>query len=387
MLRRSINILKTNSFFLFGARGVGKTRLIKELFPVSTLFYIDLLDPEQADRYTLEPQALINVIKTLPPSVTWVGIDEVQKAPKLLDIVHRTIESDSKVKFALTGSSARKLKRGGANLLAGRAFTYNLFPLTAVELADQFSLDRALTWGTLPKAYLAESDDERHLFLRSYVHTYLREEIQIEQIVRTLEPFRRFLEIAAQSNGEIINFARIARDVGTTDNTVRSYYQILEDTLLGFFLEPFHTSVRKRQREAPKFYLFDCGIQRALSDRLTVPLLSSNYGFGKTFEHFVILELKRRSEYARNDFRFTYLRTKDNAEIDLIIERPGRETALVEIKSTRKLDPEDTRTLSRFHRDFDKALALCLSRDPIEQERDKVLCLPWDKGIRKILED
>jgi predicted AAA+ superfamily ATPase len=168
--------------------------------------------------------------------------------------VHSKIES-SETRFAMTGSSARKLKREGTNLLAGRAFVYNLFPLTHRELGDSFNLNSALMYGTLPGLLKFDSGEEKMAFLRAYALTYLKEEIWGEHIVRKLDPFRKFVEIAAQCNGELINFANIARDVGVDIKTVQSYFEILEDTLLGFMLEPYHRSVRKRQRQAPKFYL------------------------------------------------------------------------------------------------------------------------------------
>jgi predicted AAA+ superfamily ATPase len=190
----------------------------------------------------------------------------------------------------LTSSSARKLKRGSANLLAGRAFTYKLFPLTHLELAKQFDLNQALTYGTLPKLLEYEDNNDKVEFLRSYTQTYLREEIQIEQLVRRLNPFRDFLELAAQNNGEILNYTKISRDIGVDHKTVANYYQILEDTLVGFYLPPFHKSVRKRQLESPKFYLFDTGVKRALERSFNIPLNKRSYAYGKAFEHFVILE-------------------------------------------------------------------------------------------------
>ena len=229
------------------------------------------------------------------------------------------------------------------------------------------------------------SPEERKIFLQTYAHTYLREEIQAEQIVRKLEPFRRFLSVIAQSNGTIISYANIARDVGTSDVTVHTYFQILEDTLLGFLLEPYHQSIRKRQRENPKFYLFDTGVQRALSRTLDVPLKPQTYAFGKAFEHLIICEITRLASYLRNDFSFSYLRTKDDAEIDLIIERPGMPIALVEIKSTDRVDEDDVATLRRFLPDFPGAKALCLSLDPHAKILHGIECVYWTQGIREIL--
>jgi predicted AAA+ superfamily ATPase len=383
MLNRIAKILLSNSFFLFGPRGVGKTRFVNQLLDGRATLAIDLLDPDQFDRYSLDPASLLRQLDDLHSAVEWVLIDEVQKVPTLLDVAHKMIEKRG-IKFALTGSSARKLRRGSANLLAGRAFTYNLFPFTSLELGESFELTKALEWGTLPKAYLLDTDEERQHYLRTYVQTYIKEEVVAEQLVRKLEPFRRFLPIAAQMNGKILNYAKIAREVGSSIPSIQSYFQILEDTLLGFFLEPYHRSIRKRQREAPKFYFFDTGVQRALMNSLTVPLTESSYAFGDTFEHFVILEIVRRSHYARNDWQFSYLRTKDDAEIDLIIERPGKRPVLVEVKSTSRLRDDHVAGLQRFKNDFERPLLLCLSRDELPQARGEVIGRHWRSGIEQL---
>lgn len=315
----------------------------------------------------------------------WVVIDEVQKVPKLLDIVHLEIEK-KKTKFALTGSSARKLKRGAGNLLAGRAFTYHLQPLTTHELDKQFDLANALAFGTLPKLMEYTLSDDRNEYLRSYVRTYLKEEILIEQLIRKIDPFRDFLPIAAQMNGHIINYNKIAKDVGVQQPTIQSYFQILDDTLLGFYLPAHHRSIRKRQREAPKFYFFDPGVKRALDGTLSVPLLPQTSAFGKAFEHWAILEVYRLNEYFRKDYQLSYLRTKDDAEIDLIIDRPGQKSVLVEIKSTTRVMESDIRTLARFQKDWKTPVeAQVWSLDPTEQRWGKVQSLHWQRGLDSIM--
>ncbi|MCB0362860.1 MAG: ATP-binding protein, partial [Bdellovibrionales bacterium] len=221
MVRRTQKLSKNNSLFLFGARGTGKTTLLRELYSNTNPLWIDLLSDKDEDRFGRNPDELSQVLKT--GQYNCVVIDEIQKAPKLLDIVHREIEKYKKIQFVLTGSSARKLKRGSANLLAGRAFTYHLFPLTYDELGDQFDLHSVLEFGSLPKLLDFSNSDEKNEFLRSYVKTYLREEIQVEQLIRKLNPFRDFLEIAAQCNGKIINYSKIARDVGVDDKTIQNY--------------------------------------------------------------------------------------------------------------------------------------------------------------------
>jgi predicted AAA+ superfamily ATPase len=312
-----------------------------------------------------------------------VVIDEVQKAPRLLEIVHQLVDRVPQ-RFVLTGSSARKLRRGSSDMLAGRAFVYHLHPLTHRELGDRFDLVGALRWGTLPKLLEFSSDTDRAQFLRAYALTYLKEEIAAEQVVRKLDPFRQFLEIAGQSNGKVINFSNIARDVGVDVKTVQSYFTILEDTLVGTLLPAYHTSVRRRQVAHPKFYLFDTGVKRALERTANLDLQPETYGFGDAFEHFVILEIMRLADYAGLDWQFSYLLTKDGAEIDLVIDRPGRPVALLEIKSAPSTDDRDVRTLNRFAPDFAEAERFCLSRDPHEKRIEGAWCLPWQVGIERL---
>jgi predicted AAA+ superfamily ATPase len=383
MFNRSIKLPENNSFFLFGARGTGKTFLLKEHFKPPHTLYIDLLSPDQNESYSLRPQTLIEQLATLGNETEWIVIDEIQKVPKLLDVVHQQIEA-SRFKFALSGSSARKLRRGGANLLAGRAFVNHLFPLTAREIGAQFALESALAWGTLPRVYALQSDADKRDFLRTYAHTYLKEEITEEQVVRQLDPFRRFLVVAAQMSGQIINFSKIAREVGASTPTVQTYFQILDDTLVGFLLEPFHESIRKRQRGNPKFYFFDSGVQRALNNTLTVELKPQTYAFGNAFEHFVINEINRLQDYGKKDYRLSYLRTKDGVEIDLIIERPGLKRALVEIKSTSRITDDDVRALRRIGNDVSSSEAFCLSLDPTPKKIGEVLCVHWQRGLEEV---
>jgi predicted AAA+ superfamily ATPase len=371
---------------MFGARGTGKTTLLRSLMAGKDCLMLDLLDRETEDRLAREPGRLYGEIKALPRCPEWVVIDEIQKLPQLLDSVHRVLETHefAPPKFALTGSSARKLRHGGANLLAGRAFVYNLYPLTHVEIGPAFDLDRALNFGTLPKALSLETPIEREEFLRSYGLTYLQEEVWAEHLIQELEPFRKFLEIAAQSNTHMINYAKVARDVGVHEKTVKKYFQILEDTLIGFMLEPFNRSVRKRQTQSPKFYLFDTGVQRALSRTLSQEIIPRTYAYGRAFEHFVIIEALRLNDYGRRDFAFSYLRTKDDVEVDLIVDRPGRPLALVEIKATEAAGIDDIRSLLHFKRDFKGADLYCLTRDPVARDLEGVRIRPWMQGLADI---
>ena len=383
MFRRLLQVSRSNSFFLFGARGTGKTTYIGEAFDPDAALYVDLLDPEVEDRYRRRPGRLDSEVRALPTTVEWILIDEVQRAPRLLDVVHRLIEGTGK-RFVLTGSSGRKLRRGASNLLAGRAFVYNLYPLTVPELQNAFVLDDALHWGTLPRIYSLAGREEKHAYLRAYALTYLKEEIVAEQIIRRLDPFREFLEVAAQSSGTIINYANIARDVGADPKTIVSYFSILEDTLVGFHLPAYHRSIRKQQRSNPKFYYFDIGVKRSLERTLEVPLRTGTYEFGKAFEHFLITQILHVARYRYPDWRMFYLQTGAGVEIDLVIERPGMPVALIEIKSSDRIDERDTRGLAGFTGDFARPLALCISRDPARMQIGDVLCLHWRAALQEL---
>jgi predicted AAA+ superfamily ATPase len=383
MFHRVLSPGKSNSFFLFGPRGTGKTTLLKGLFQPNEALFIDLLDPSEEDLFSRNPGELSARAAALPESVSWVVLDEIQRAPRLLDVVHKLIESSGR-KFAMTGSSARKLRRGASNLLAGRAFIHYLHPLTHREIGESFDLEGALHWGTLPRIHGLKDPGDKEKYLRAYALTYIKEEITAEQVLRKLGPFRQFLEVAAQGNGKIINFSKIAEDVGVDTKTVQSYFSVLEDTLIGILLPPFHASIRKRQRSNPKFYFFDPGVKSALDRSLGIPLQDGTYAFGKAFEHFVVLEALRLSSYRDADWAFSYLRTKDDAEIDLVVERPGLPVALIEIKSNRLVRERDARPLDRFVPAFGTCEAFLWSRDPHPKKLGNVWCFPWEEGLRKL---
>ena len=387
MLKRECKIPKSNSFFLFGARGTGKSTLLRELLKVPPDAYIDLLNIATERALARDPDSLEARIRALTSSTKIIVIDEVQRLPVILDVVHRLIEApDLDVIFALTGSSARKLKAGGANLLAGRAFLRNLFPLTSTELGSNFILTAALQWGTLPALIKIPQDSDKIEFLEAYAHAYLKEEIWAEQIIRSLDPFRRFLEVAAVQNGCVVNYSKIAKDVGCDYKSVQNYYSILEDTLLGFHLDAFHTSIRKRLRKAPKFYFFDTGVARALANQLSIGIHESTSYFGHLFEQFVINEIYRKNSYTRSNFKLSYLCTEAGVEIDLLLERPGKPIALVEIKSTKNITEDQVSSLAKFSDDFEDAAFYCLSRDPVPKQWGKILALSWMEGLIKLFE-
>lgn len=386
MITRLLQLPEDESFFLFGPRGVGKTTLLKHLSFFSDALYINLLKPEQENRFARNPSELSSIVSGISSQTRHVIIDEVQKLPKLLDVVHDLIETTS-IKFILTGSSARKLKHGGANLLAGRAFVYHLHAFSYLEVKNQFNLSDALRWGLLPKIFDYHSLEKKQRYLEAYTNTYLKEEIWAEQFIRELDPFRRFLEVAAQTNGKIVNFSNIARDVGVTDKSIQKYFSILEDTLLGFFLEAFQHSFRKRLSKSPKFYFFDPGVVRALTAQLSLPLVESTSQYGDAFEHFIILQCKNLADYSHREYRFSYLKTKDDAEIDLVVERPGLPILFIEIKSSQNVQEMHLTQLKNFMKDFGDCEAVCFSRDPYMKEIDHIKIFPWELGVEKYFSD
>jgi len=382
MQSRLLQLPEDESFFLFGPRGVGKTTLLRHLPWFSQAFYIDLLKPSEEQRFLRNPDELLAIVQSLPDQTKHIIIDEVQKLPKLLDVVHYLIETTSK-KFILTGSSARKLKYGGANLLAGRAFVYDLYAFSYKEAAKKGDLKDFLQWGMLPKIFEYALPEKKQLYLEAYTNTYLKEEVWGEQLVRKLDPFRRFLEVAAQCNGKIVNFSNIARDVGVNDKNIQHYFSILEDTLIGFFLEAFQHSFRKRLNKTPKFYFFDPGVVRALSVQLTLPLLKSTKQYGDAFEHFIILQCKQLASYFHREYRFSYLKTKDDAEVDLVVERPGLPLLLIEIKSSDHVQNAHLSSLKKIARDFGDCEAICFSCDPYAKQLDGIKILPWEQGVQQ----
>ncbi len=371
---------------MFGARGTGKSTLIQQqILPElnQNYLYYDLLNSKEEDRFSRNPERLLQEIEAQNPE--WVVIDEIQKVPKLLNAIHIAIEK-KQVRFLMSGSSARKLKLQSANLLAGRAFDLRLFPFTHIELEQKFDLEKALNYGTLPKTFHLKDEFELQEYLRSYALNYVKEEIQLEQLLRKLDPFREYLEIAAQMNGQIVNIHRIAKEVGVSDKTVSSYYQILEDTYLGFYLPAFHNSVRKSQKLSPKFYFFDTGVKKALEHTLKFSLAPGTAAYGMAFEHFVICEFFRLNRLCRSDFRLSFIQTTTGGEVDLVLSRPQTKKILIEIKSSKKIDEIEVRKLKAFKDSIKNSEAFYLSQDTHSYKVDGVHCLPWKEGLAKIFD-
>ena len=383
MIDRIIDIPKNHSFFLFGPRQTGKSTLLKTSLSREYALYYDLLDPREYRRLKEHPERFMEEVQTRSERFTHVLVDEIQQVPELLDTVHAMMEEENSPYFCMSGSSARKLKRGKANMLAGRAWNYNLFPLTHSELGKDFSLTKALDVGTLPRAYLADRTETIEM-LYAYVDTYLKEEIEQEAIVRNISGFLRFLSLAGNENGNIINFSVIGRQAGIASNTVKEYFRILEDTLLGFFLFPY-TSQRRQLAKHPKFYFFDTGVQRAVNGTLESVILEGTSEFGRAFEHFIILEIMRLASYRRARHRFFFYRTDGGAEVDLIVETAKRKTYAIEIKASTDPHSSSLRGLQSFKEIQTDAELICACLTTKRRKFRDITIMPWQELFEMVL--
>lgn len=353
----------TESIFLFGARQTGKSVLLKTLFPDS--MYFDLLETNLQNRLREHPDVLREMVDNTP-DCSLVIIDEVQLVPQLLDEVHLLI-SRKQMRFILCGSSARKLKRQGINTLGGRALPESLFPLVSAEIPD-FDLQRALTHGMLPKIYLSERPVR---FLQAYVDIYMKEEIQAEALVRNLRSFTRFMEAAALTNGEIVNYSNIASDCGVSAPTVADYFSILQDTLIGYLVPAFTDKQKRKLMQAPKFWFFDVGVANHLLHRSQ--LVRGTIEYGHAFEHFVIQELIAYIGYHYHTHRLTYWRTYTGIEVDAVITDPnGQPILAIEIKSVLEVQRKHLKGLHAFHADYPECRLICVSLDKLSRKSDGV---------------
>ncbi|SRR5579883_1771859 len=370
-------LLEKKSFFLLGPRATGKSFLVKEQLGKQAIIF-NLLRSDLYLKLTASPWELEAMIEAalLGQHYDYIVIDEIQKVPHLLDEVHRLIE-ERKLRFLLTGSSARKLKYGHANLLAGRAWTANLYPLSYSEI-PQFNLERYLRFGGLPAVYASKEPIEE---LNAYVQTYLYEEIQAESLVRKLPQFSRFLTVAALANGQMLNFAQIASDSGVPASTVREYYAILEDTLIGFMLTPWTKSTKRKAISTAKFYLFDTGVCHTLAQTKVLDRNSDLYG--RSFEHWIGLELKSYLSYRRLNESLHYWRDVHQHEVDFIID----DRIAIEVKAAKKITPRDLKTLSSLEEEkaFDKFYLI--SQDSVEMKHGNIICLHWKTFMEKLWGD
>jgi len=365
MFKRTLqNRLPETSFFLFGPRQVGKSTLLHN---EKLHLIIDLLDPELQLSYNKTPNLLRQQIDDLDPGrKDKILIDEIQRVPKLLDIVHALMGQRPDLQFILCGSSARKLRHGASNLLGGRALYRTMHPLTHDELSSDFNLQWVLSYGSLPKIYSTlkqNKTEEARDFLRAYVITYLREEIKAEALVRNLQGFQNFLDIAVAQYSEQVNFSAVSRDCQVALSTVKEYYSILEDTLVGFFLYPYLKSTRKRMSHQPKFYFFDNGVTRALLGSLQDPPTPLEQG--RLFEQWILQEIVRLNEYDQKDWKLFFWRTSHGAEVDLLIGRGTKLLYAIECKFKHQPSSSDLSGLRSFHENHPEVPCFVVS--PVNQ--------------------
>lgn len=369
-----MSLLKTKSYFLFGPRGTGKSYLIRQQLSPS-IPVINLLRSELYLRLSSHPEELESII-TAYEDHSIIVIDEVQRIPLLLNEVHRLIE-ENQIKFLLTGSSARKLRRGGANLLAGRAREAKLFPLTYHEI-ENFNLQHYLLHGGLPMVYLSDAPQDD---LYAYIDTYLKDEIIAEAVVLKLQAFSRFLEISAITSGTMINYANISNDVGISASTIREYYGILEDTFLGFSL-PAYTKTKKRKAlSTAKFYYFDLGVKNVLAQIDSVP--QNTDIFGNLFEHFIALELRAYLSYRRIRKPLCYWQEKNGQEVDFVI---GDDIA-IEVKSSNNIQEKHLKGLKVLAEEELFTKYILVSQDKTNRKQNNIMILYWEDFLTYLWQD
>ncbi len=363
------------SFFLFGPRGTGKSTWLKKQFPDAYL--VDLLDDRTYRDYLAFPERIKQIVKANPQTQCFI-IDEIQKAPAMLDSIHSLMEEDKSLQFILTGSSARKLRRGGVNLLAGRALLTHLHPFMAAELGADFSLDKALTYGLIPLIVSAKEPDKT---LAAYVALYLNEEVKEEGLVRLFGAFARFLETISFSHGSIVNFSNIARECRVSRKMVENYMSIVEDLLLGYMLPVFTKRALRAVTAQPKFYFFDAGVYYHL--RPKGPLDNPGEIAGSALEGLVLQHLKAWCDYSQGMVNCYFWRTRGGAEVDFVLYGEQHFYA-IEVKNATQIHPGSLRSLKTFLKDFPEAQAILLYRGTEKVMVDGILCRPVDDFLLQL---
>ena len=348
MVKRTLKLPEDKSFFLFGPRQTGKTTLINSVFK-NKGYKVNLLLSDQFFKYSKDPSLLRREVMEKEKSIKYVFIDEIQRVPELLNEVQNLIDSTS-LHFIMSGSSARKLQRGYANLLGGRAVQRFLFPFMWQEVSGKTLLMHFLRFGSLPPVFIAATESDKIDLLNAYVDIYLREEIQAEGIVRKIGAFSRFLDMAASQFGEIVNYSTVARECQQAVMTVKTYYEILIDTLIGFRIEPWRKSTRKRLSGHPKFYLFDNGVTNIINRYDHA--ISDPYLLGRLFEQFIIIETIKWVKTSQKMINLYYWRTNTGAEVDLLMEQSGKLTGAYEIKWSKTVTTAQLTGLKSLQEDY-----------------------------------
>ena len=369
----NLDVSDCKGLFLFGPRQTGKSYWLRKKFPQS--IYYDLLLSDLYFKLSRSPHFLREELLAKKPIKQPVIIDEIQKLPKLLDEVHYLMEQHQ-IQFILTGSSARKIKKGNANLLGGRALLQQLFPLVSPEI-PHFDLSRIIRFGSLPSIYKSKKAKS---LLQSYINTYLKEEIHAEALVRKLQSFSLFLELAGKTNTELINYTNLASDVGLSSNTIREYYYLLEDTFLGYLLPPYKKTIQRKSVSMQKFYFFDIGIANALTGQWNI--MEGTTEFGRRFEHFIFNEIHACLKYTEDSRKIHFWRSKNHQEVDFII----GDNLAIEVKAGKEVRARDLRGLKALSEEIPlkyKILVSLSERTPRLIEK-QFLVLPYKIFLKKL---
>lgn len=363
------------SFFLFGPRGVGKSTWLKQKYPDA--IWIDLLEPDVFRSYSARPERLKEIILANPRKQTAV-IDEIQRVPELLSTIHSLIEKKLKIQFVLTGSSSRKLKRTSVDLLAGRVIRETLHPFIATELGEKFHLENALNIGLLPLVMMAQDPGS---VLRTYASLYVREEVQMEGLVRNIGNFSRFLEAISFSHGSLLNISNVARECEIERKVVEGYVTILEDLLLAHRIPVFTKRAKRAVISHTKFYYFDAGVYRSM--RPSGPLDKSEEIEGCALEGLVAQHLLAWNSYRKEKNRIYFWRTPSGTEVDFVVYGPDAFWA-IEVKNAGRIRPEDLRSLKSFKSDYPESTAYLLYRGKERLMKDGILCLPCAEFLLRL---
>lgn len=364
------------SFFLFGPRGTGKSTWLRMQMPEA--YFVDLLSPEICQRFTASPDRLRELVTGNANRKTFV-LDEIQRVPALLSVVHQLIEAKPELRFILTGSSSRKLKRAGVDLLAGRALMTTSHPFMAAELGDAFSLEDALKFGLVP---LVLADNDREAVLRAYLGLYVREEVQMEGLVRNMESFARFLEAISFSHASLLSVAEVARECAVSRTTVEGYVSILEDLLIAVRLPSFSKRAKRKLIGHDKFFFFDAGVYRSI--RPKGPLDRPTEIDGAALEGLVFQHLRAWNDYSGQHSSLYFWRTRAGLEVDFVV-YGEKELVAIEVKNAAKVSSHDLQSLKAFIKDYPESRAVLLYRGQEQFLRDGVLCVPCERFLKALL--
>lgn len=375
LYKRLFQLLLDESYFLFGPRGTGKTTFLKQFYPDA--MWVNLLKPSEERLFSMHPELLIERLDAVE-NPSCVIIDEIQKVPKILDVVHELIEERKGIVFILTGSSSRKIKREGVNLLAGRALWRNFHPFLAKELGEDFVLEKALLTGMIPLIWTSPSPQKK---LESYIDLYIQEEVKAEALVRQIGSFSRFLQAMAYSHAAVLNLNNVSRECEVPRRTLDAYLQILEEMFLGYRIPVFEQRAKRVTISHSKFYYFDPGVYRVLKKQGFLDPTSEMEG--PALEGLIAEHLRAWVDNQKDKHELFFWRTRAGLEVDFIIYGPSAFYA-IEVKNGKSISPKDIKGLKEFSRDYPEAISILLYRGSVSLKKEGILCLPIESFIKKI---